>query len=68
MTAAHVVKKMRTFNVTGELKLSVAVDVRADSLEGAVVEARKLQVSDFVKFEGEFIDGELERISSVYEP
>lgn len=60
-------KKLKTFNVTGYLRVEVGIDIEAGSWEEAVAEARTLEEGDFVSFKGEFIDSEPLKISTIYD-
>jgi hypothetical protein len=52
-------KPLKTFDITGRLKLMVQVTIKADSLEDALAQSKSLAEKDFVSFKGEFMDGSL---------
>ncbi len=58
--------KPKSFQVWGELTLTVALPVSGDSLEDAMSRAKKFDVHDFVDINGEYMNGEL-RISGIHE-
>jgi len=61
-------KKGRKFEavVWGELKLTVTIPITASSLEEALEQSKYLDVKDFVKITGDYIDGDL-RILGVHD-
>jgi len=59
-------KKLTSFNVMAELKVTSSIIIEAESLLDAVEKAKLLKDEDFVTVEGEYMDGEL-RITGVYE-
>ena len=60
-------KTLEEFIITGKLDLLVDVTVSAESLEDAVQKSKELQVTDFIDFKGDYIDGRLE-ITGAYSP
>ena len=58
-------KKLNNYTVMVDIKLSTDVEIKADSFEQAIEEAKKLAVTDIVEFEGNFNDGEVE-VMGVY--
>lgn len=58
--------KRKQFVVQAKLNLWTSITVTASSLEEALAEAKKLNESDFVEFQGDFIDGDF-RITGAYE-
>jgi hypothetical protein len=60
-------KKLKKFTVGGKLNLTVGVEINAESLEDALAQARRLKAKDFVEINGEWMDGDLENINSVWE-
>jgi hypothetical protein len=59
------VVEVSKYNVSADIKVSVCIMVGGKTLEEALAEARKLEVTDFVTIEGDYLDGELE-ITGVY--
>jgi len=57
---------MKTFQVSAKLNLFVTNEVKAETLEEALEQARKLKEQDFVTINGEFLDGSME-ITGIYE-
>jgi hypothetical protein len=56
----------KLFSVGACIKLWVAIDVGAHSLEDAVAKAKDLKVEDFVDIHGEYNDGSM-KIINVYD-
>jgi len=57
---------MKTFNVSAKLDLFVTAEVKAETLEEALEQARKMKEQDFITINGEFLDGSME-ITGIYE-
>lgn len=53
-------KKLNSYVVQVNLTLMTTVDIKADSFEKALEEAKKLAVTDIVSFEGDHCDSEIE--------
>ena len=58
--------KLKTFTVYGRIEVYVGTDVKAESLEAAVRDAKDFSPTDFVTIDGEYIDGKC-RVTGVYE-
>lgn len=56
---------MKIFNITAEMRLDVDLQISAEDLDDALEQAKKLKEHDFVKFKGDYIDGEFS-IRGVY--
>lgn len=52
-------KKVKSFNVTAKLNITCNIDIKAESLEDAIEQARTLGETDFVDILGDFIDGNM---------
>ena len=57
---------MKTFQVSAKLNLFVTNEVKAETLEEALEQARKMKEQDFITINGEFLDGSME-ITGIYE-
>ena len=58
-------KNCKTYVVQADLKLTVGIEVKAKTLEEALVEARTLKETDFVDILGDYIDGSME-VTGIY--
>lgn len=60
--------KKKTYGVTGTLKnVQISVDVLANTMEDALIAARKLQFKDFIDPKGDIFDYEGPQITSIWE-
>ena len=51
--------KLDSFNVIAKVNLDVALDIKAESLEDAIVRARQLKVEDWAECQGDLNDSEI---------
>lgn len=58
-------KKINSYTVSVDITLSTTVDIKAESFEEALAEARELKVPDVVEFEGDYCDGDI-AVSGVF--
>ena len=59
-------KKVQVFTVSASIKVNCTIDIKAESLEDALEQAREMRVINFVDFKGEWIDGDIEEIDAIY--
>ena len=59
-------QRLNTFSVWAKLNLDVSIEIKAESLEDAVVRSKELKEHDFVEFLGDFNDGDM-KITGVFE-
>lgn len=59
-------QKKKQIYVQAELKVFTSLPIDADSFEGAVLIAKEMAVTEFVKILGEHIDSEI-KITGVFE-
>ena len=59
-------KTLKTFSVNADLKIWAGIEIKAESLEDALEQGRKLKELDFITVKGEFLDGSI-KLSGLYE-
>lgn len=59
-------KNLNTYLVSAKLEVEADIEIKGESLEDALSQARDLTVLDFIEFKNTYIDGE-HKIVSIYE-
>lgn len=59
-------KKIKTFYVTAEMKITANIEVKAENFSDAIEVAKSLRETNFIDFKGDFIEGEMLGITSLY--
>jgi len=53
-------KALKGFTVWGRLNVEVSIEIKATDLDNALVKAKELEIDDFIKWNGDLYDAELE--------
>jgi len=59
-------KKVKSFIVAARLNIECDTEIKAESLEDAIAQARKLSECDFVTIHGDYMDGDMD-VTGVFE-
>lgn len=59
-------KKLNTFYIGARISIETTLKIEAESLEDALEKSKDLETGDFITFKGEFDDGGIDEIYSVY--
>jgi hypothetical protein len=60
-------KTLGIYQVYAKLNLEVSVKIKAENLEDALQQSRKMNEEDFVKILGEYLDGKMKIIGTMAE-
>ena len=58
--------KLKSFQVWAECRRQVAIEIKAENLEDAVIKSKELEDDDFVTVNGDYVDGDT-RVTGVME-
>lgn len=58
-------KKLKTFHVSVRINCQAGIEVKAESWEDAVAQAKQLKATDFISFHDEHADSNIQKIEYI---